>query len=250
MPSTAIKPPPNWPSFLVYLSTPFYSKELLPSDLESLFSTSPPADALAVSPQLTPSPHIRINPISDPSHPANNQQGLFATRLLPPSTFITFYLGHVHPSPPPPPPPQPNTTPQDGAEDHDQDSSAADQAAADDDSYTLSLLRFPRPISITALSAGNEARFVNDYRGIPRPPNTPAGPNAEFRDVWIRIPAAKSALRARRGSGASSGEAVWERRVGVFVLAAGRAGKKERARGIRRGEEILVSYGKGFWGLR
>jgi hypothetical protein len=36
-----------------------------------------------------------------------------------------------------------------------------------------------------------------------------------------------------------------EKRVGVFVLSAGKSGK--RAKGIGRGQEILVSYGKGFW---
>ena len=36
--------------------------------------------------------------------------------------------------------------------------------------------------------------------------------------------------------------------VGVFVLSAGKSGK--RAKGIGRGQEILVSYGKGFWAGR
>ena len=54
------------------------------------------------------------------------------------------------------------------------------------------------------------------------------GPNAEFRDVWDE--------RGGRGSGG-------ERGVGVWVLRRGKGRK-----GIRRGEEVLVSYGKGFWG--
>ena len=36
----------------------------------------------------------------------------------------------------------------------------------------------------------------------------------------------------------------WERRVGIFVLSAGKAGKRKG--GIKPGEEILVSYGKGM----
>lgn len=32
---------------------------------------------------------------------------------------------------------------------------------------------------------------------------------------------------------------------GVFVVGAGNKGK--RGKGIRKGEEVLVSYGKGFW---
>lgn len=35
----------------------------------------------------------------------------------------------------------------------------------------------------------------------------------------------------------------WERRVGIFVLSAGKAGKRKG--GIKAGEEVLVSYGKG-----
>jgi hypothetical protein len=35
--------------------------------------------------------------------------------------------------------------------------------------------------------------------------------------------------------------------VGVWVLG---GGKKKKGVGIKKGEEILVSYGKGFWGER
>jgi hypothetical protein len=53
-------------------------------------------------------------------------------------------------------------------------------------------------------------------------------PNAEFRDIYVEAAAGKV-----------------EKRVGVFVLSAGKSGK--RAKGIGRGQEILISYGKGFW---
>jgi hypothetical protein len=52
-------------------------------------------------------------------------------------------------------------------------------------------------------------------------------PNAGFREVWDE----------RRG----------ERGMGVCVLPEGKSGK---GRGIKKGEEILVSYGRGFWGAR
>ena len=73
---------------------------------------------------------------------------------------------------------------------------------------------------------GNEARFINDYRGV-----RDAGPNAEFRDCWVRV-----------------GRGVVEKRVGVYVMSPGLSGK--RAKGIAKGEEIVVSYGKGFWRAR
>ncbi len=76
-------------------------------------------------------------------------------------------------------------------------------------------------IGIDADMWGNEARFINDYRGITE------RPNAEFREVW--------------------GERRKERGMGVWVLPEGKSGK---GKGIKKGEEILVSYGRGFWGAR
>ena len=78
-----------------------------------------------------------------------------------------------------------------------------------------------------AARMGNEARFVNDYRGVP----DVLSPNAEFRDIWM-----------------SSSNRKVEKGIGVFVLNAGRSGN--RSTGIKKGEEILVSYGKGFWKSR
>ncbi|KAH0545124.1 hypothetical protein FGG08_000736 [Glutinoglossum americanum] len=81
--------------------------------------------------------------------------------------------------------------------------------------YDLSLSR-DLGIGIDAVAMGNEGRFINDYRGIRN------GPNAEFRERIV-------------GS---------ERRMGVWVLPVGKSGK---GKGIGKGEEICVSYGKGFW---
>lgn len=96
--------------------------------------------------------------------------------------------------------------------------------------YDLSLDR-EIGLSIDAARMGNESRCANDYRGIAQ------RPNAEFRDCFVKVPCAKRA-----------GGTKWERRVGIFVLSAGKAGL--RAKGIREGEEILLSYGKGFWESR
>ena len=97
--------------------------------------------------------------------------------------------------------------------------------------YDLSLDR-ESGLAIDAAEMGNEARFINDYRGVPaagvgeeRGERRRKGPNAEFRVYWDE-----------RGGGAG------ERGMGVWVVGGGR--------GIRKGEEILVSYGKGFWGER
>ncbi|KAL1405550.1 hypothetical protein Q8F55_009188 [Vanrija albida] len=91
--------------------------------------------------------------------------------------------------------------------------------------YDLSLLRLsgadprnPFPglhvsLGVDAAGAGNAARFVNDYRGVA------ARPNAEFR--------------VGRGD-------AGELRMEVWALKAG----------IAKGDEVLVSYGKGWWGAR
>jgi hypothetical protein len=84
--------------------------------------------------------------------------------------------------------------------------------------YDLSISR-DLGIGIDAVAMGNEGRFINDYRGVRN------GPNAEFRERLV-------------GS---------ERRVGVWVLP---LGKSRKGKGINKGEEICVSYGKGFWNGR
>lgn len=86
-------------------------------------------------------------------------------------------------------------------------------------------------LSVDSRTAGNEARHANDYRGVA------ARPNAEFRDCFVKVPSDKRA-----------GGRKWERRVGIFVLPAGKAGLRKA--GIAAEEEILVSYGKGFWEAR
>lgn len=94
----------------------------------------------------------------------------------------------------------------------------------EDSDYDLSLDR-ELGVGVDASKMGNEARFINDYRGVS------TGPNAEFRLVFIDV-----------------GKGQVEKRMGVFVLSAGKSGK--RAKGIEKGKEILVSYGKGFWAER
>ncbi|PNY28086.1 Uncharacterized protein TCAP_01995 [Tolypocladium capitatum] len=74
-------------------------------------------------------------------------------------------------------------------------------------------------VAVDAAREGNEGRFVNDYRGVRE------RANAVFGTAWC--------------------ERWGEVCVGVWVV-----GGKSAGKGIRKGEEILVSYGKGFWGER
>jgi hypothetical protein len=194
MPSHSATSPKDWPKGVVYLRGPSYSKKLADAALKAL--VLPKADVPSTDQILKtngPYTNVRITKISSPSHPANGQYGLFASQHLPPDSFILCYIGYVH------------------------DKSDTDETS----DYDLSLDR-DFGVGVDASKMGNEARFINDYRGIG------TAPNAEFRDILVDI-----------------GNGKVEKRMGVFVLSAGKSGK--RSKGIPKGHEILVSYGKGFW---
>ncbi|KAI7869771.1 hypothetical protein BDF14DRAFT_1780660 [Spinellus fusiger] len=77
------------------------------------------------------------------------------------------------------------------------------------------VLHFGNGISIDANVCGNEARFCNDFRGIGSAPN-----------VCFQTYQHEQTKRIR---------------IGIFVLGKGK---------IRKGEELLISYGKSFWSTR
>lgn len=192
--------PKNWPSTLPYLKAPLYGKDISASQIQFL-RTKPPPDvpiAPATSPATeTPCPRVRIQAIQDPAHPAHGQFGLFATRDIAPGELILAYLGRLH-----------------GRETTDEESD-----------YDLWVER-EVDVAVDAAQEGNEARFVNDYRGVPGKERA----NARFGNVWC--------------------ERWGEVCVGVWAVGGGGKGKKKSGGdggGIKKGEEILVSYGKGFW---
>jgi len=98
-----------------------------------------------------------------------------------------------------------------------------------DSDYDLSLDReLQGGVGIDARRMGNEARFVNDYRGVPmervhgssKVKGGKSGPNVMFAERIV--------------------EGTGERRLSIIV------GKGK----VRRGDELCVSYGKGFWKAR
>ncbi|KAF4548905.1 Hypothetical protein D9617_24g016180 [Elsinoe fawcettii] len=197
--------PDNWVPGVSFTSHPVYSPAVT-ADLQKKLHT--PSAATAGWPKVglealaSPCSTVVIRAVTQQGHPANGQCGLFATKHLTPGSFILPYVGLIHINTP---------------EDTDGESD-----------YDLSMER-ELGISMDANKIGNEARFVNDYRGIAD------SPNAEFQDCWVQLPVVEGQRKGGR----------WERRIGVFVLAAGKAGKK--ARGIQPGQEILVNYGRSFW---
>lgn len=138
-----------------------------------------------------PSSKVKIKKIMDKGHPAFGQCGLFAAENLPADSFILDYVGQV----------------------------VLDSQASQTSDYTMSFIKGLsgniQDLAIDAEKVGNEARFINDFRGIAQEPN------AKFENYRNTL-----------------GKVC----VGVWVLK--RAGK------IKKGDEITVSYGKGFWANR
>ena len=205
-------PPKNWPPSLPYLTNPAYCPTLTPSHLTALRIRPQETKDLPPNTPKGPSPVVKITPITTPSHPANGQSGLFATKDLKPGTFILQYIGEIHASP------LTNSTASLAPSEFNPQPQKPDPHASSN--YDLSHDR-EMGIGIDADKRGNEARFINDYRGVAE------RPNAEFKEIW-------HGARKERG-------------MGVWVLPEGKNG---RGKGIRKGEEILVSYGRGFWGAR
>lgn len=250
--NTQSQHPKNWPPGVLYIRASAYAPSLTASHIKSLrtkplrpasssSSPPPPATTLRELPQtLTPgpSPNVRIHKITDPSHPACNQAGLFAARDLAPGSLILPYLGLLHGS----------DDPLYATSDYDLwvTDRCGDDGQGRDEAGQGKERKHTGGVAVDATESGNEARFINDYRGVPGA----VRPNAEFCEVW-------DVKRAEMG-------------MAVFVMPAG-ANKKEKDRikgnvkgkgtfgsrggggsskGIAKGQEILVSYGKGFWEKR
>ncbi|KIK71337.1 hypothetical protein GYMLUDRAFT_33487 [Collybiopsis luxurians FD-317 M1] len=171
--------PPHWPKHIQYTQRYiFHSSVSL--ETKRFIETGPKSTLVQPGSKWTVIRHI-----SDPSHPAFNQFGLFAAKKIPAKAHILDYIGQVH----------------------------TDERLESD--YDLSLHRFlsGESVGIDASRIGNEARFINDYRGIR------GKANAVFIDY-------------RNENG--------ELRMGIFAS----------GDDIKKGEELVVSYGKGFWKAR
>jgi hypothetical protein len=85
--------------------------------------------------------------------------------------------------------------------------------------YTLAFVEEgPLRLTLDAARAGNEGRFINDFRGVPTPAGCRGGANVRF-----------AARVDERG----------QTQMGVYVLPGGS--------GVAKHAELLLSYGKGYW---
>ncbi|KAI8995390.1 SET domain protein [Trametes punicea] len=185
-----LRRPAHWPDNVRYITEPQYDHSV-PKHILDFLRPSPDSMGPHPTPDHGPArPHpsksiVVIQRISDPSHPARSQYGLFAMKKIPPRTLILDYVGEVH---------------------------CDDRPTSD---YDLSLYRTPDHVSVgvDAQYAGNEARFINDYRGVK------GKPNVIFQE-----------RRTRSG----------ELRMSVW------SGSEV----IKKGDELLLSYGKSWWRAR
>ncbi|KAJ1622253.1 hypothetical protein T492DRAFT_1063771 [Pavlovales sp. CCMP2436] len=150
-----------------------------------------------------PCSRVFVQQISDPSHPACGQCGLFAAVTLAFGARVCDYVGQVFLPPPP------DAEEVGGAE--VEDNAGGTRLPVSD--YELDFGE-QSELSLDAAHAGNEGRFVNDFR------NTGKAPNVEF-----------TLRRDRKGA----------LRQGIVVCAKG---------GVAAGHELLVSYGKPYWRSR
>jgi len=344
-PLPTLEPPINWPPSVKYLSHPIQSPYLTEQQTRWLHTRPQPAVGAneAATPviklplsrtQIDSTIEIRL--INDENHPAYRQHGLFAACSLAPGDLIVPYIGYVHSSTASenavrdtlettqeqrrqehtaadqPQDQGPTSTQSDQSEEHYETRIITappvtiDIGSWDTSSYDLNLHRDGAiELAIDAARLGNEARFCNDYRGVPvqsitnttdtkwdrrqkrsakswntndysagiegdfvKPEVPMAIPNAEFRDVWFEwageddvVDGNDATIDAQNGlKGLSMNENkpetkqsrrkrrrknVGMRGVAIFVMPAGRAGKRKE--GVKARQEILVSYGKGFW---
>ncbi|PHH87875.1 hypothetical protein CDD83_8284 [Cordyceps sp. RAO-2017] len=139
---------------------------------------------------------------------------MFAAQDLRPGTFILAYLGRVHGGAASC---SSGSCPGSASNSSSSSCRGCSSSAAQQSDYDLWLDR-DAGLAVDAAREGNEGRFVNDYRGVRD------RPNAEFGVAWCER---------------------WQQLcVGFWVVG---GGARAASKGIRKGDEILVSYGKGFW---
>ncbi|KAM7223935.1 hypothetical protein V8F06_000408 [Rhypophila decipiens] len=278
-------PPPPAPSSSSSSSVPLPSLEPVTGENDIIPLTFPSG----------PSPAVQIHRITDPNHPAYGQCGLFAARDLLPGELILPYYGVVHPGvvqvdtateQPKRKDQSASSSPDDPVGGHEQfdesiqalslgpeealisekEEREKERIQHEKSDYDLWLSR-EADLAVDGERMGNEARFINDYRGVPGKERE----NAELRLVWDErigewtmavyvVPLGKKARQKILEAQNLAAE-----RLKKKLNAAG-GGKKASGGGggglvpmpskmssvgvIRKGEEILVSYGRGFWERR
>jgi hypothetical protein len=170
-----VRVPKNWPSEVRYIEDPIYHTSVPSHAMAILKAIRQPNERGVPVLPAQPQRWTYIEKITSNDHPACGQLGLFASKTIQPNTMVLYYTGQVH----------------------------AEQRESSD--YDLSLLKTSEGINIgvDAQFMGNEARCINDYRGIAE------RPNAVFKEgrthkgelrmsVWTATKAVRKGKRAIR----------------------------------------------------
>ena len=176
----------EWPASCTFLADYVWLPDVR-AELLALYAgsgASRHSDRPRDAPRPTPCPLVRVRAITDASHPACGQFGLYAACALPHGAHVLDYLGAV---------------------------SEVEDRTSD---YVVDFGEHSE-LSLDALSMGNEGRFVNDYR------NTGRHANVEFRirrgeRGELRQGVYVCAKRVREGEELliSYGRNYWKSRVG------------------------------------
>ena len=129
--------PPGWPPDTRYVPILDLANPRIDPDLRQQMRKLVSTYQSVASRGVPPSKLVRIRTITDPHHPAFGQRGLFAAQTLKPRQWIISYGGEL----------VRNDEPQTETSDY--------------------CLGYGRGCCVDACNAGNESRFVNDYRGVP-----------------------------------------------------------------------------------
>jgi hypothetical protein len=222
--------PKSWPATVTFLKKCIYQPAHLNRQL-----TQWPLYTSVETQQTTQgiinraSTQVRIRSLVDlglTTHPAYPQSGLFAARDLPPRQLVLEYRGVV-------------TTRDMASQTSDYVLGFGDDLAIDAEQCGEYRCEVARVLTLTCSQCvGNEARFINDYRGVaPRP-------NVEFREFIIG-PLPESAIA--KSSDDTSSEDSKKPLVYTVPAHCVRMGVWTLDRPVKRGQELLVSYGKGYW---
>lgn len=236
--------PFNWPSDVEWLASSCVASSLLPPAIVLQLCTAPSSSSPFHPRQLRKRNLVSIVPITPSTpfvpaygstltqHPAQGQYGLFARCDLEPDTLLLPYLGKAHLSTP---------ADQDDESEYDASISVVLQATSSNLASVGGEKSDTVRCGIDATHCGNEARFVNDYRGILK------RPNVFFKDVERAFPKklakAKDAAVAADSGDKEEIEVELPKKIKTLCIFTG-------AHPIKAGTELCVSYGKGWWAAR
>ncbi|TPX64526.1 hypothetical protein SpCBS45565_g05808 [Spizellomyces sp. 'palustris'] len=139
--------PPNWPRSLLYLTHNVWAPDIPAVQrtpyLHHTVSEAAEDDGIPVKKvkvHTGPCPDVEIRAITEKSHPAFGQNGLYAKKRISPFSFLLDYRGTIQ---------------------------CSSNVSLQSD-YTL---LFDGDLTIDAQNSGSEARFINDFHNISSRPN-------------------------------------------------------------------------------